>query len=114
MKYLIFFAFMLIAGAMNAQVPIDLQQKTADAVTDSSHLLLVAHPTTGAPKKATIGTMFKNNAVFGRINYLATNPDSTNVSMGEFKLYINTTTDSIFFAIRDTSGLIRYHVAVRE
>lgn len=113
MKYLIFFAFMLIAGAMNAQVPIDLQQKTPDNVADSTHLLMVAHPTTGFPKKATIGTVFKNNAVFGRINYLNANPDTTDVTLGEFKLFINTATDSIFFMIRDSTGLIRYEVAVR-
>lgn len=113
MKALIFFFFLFAGLPLFAQVPIDLHQRTPDNVADSTHLVLVSHPTTGLPKKATIGTVFKNNAVFGRINYLNANPDTTHVTMGEFKLFINTATDSIFFMIRDTSGLIRYEVAVR-
>lgn len=105
MKYLIFFVFMLICGAVSAQVPIDLQQKTADAVADSTHLLLVAHPTTGAPKKATIGTVFKNNT--GYIYYKATNPAVGDIPQGSWKIFKNTDTDSIFMYINDSTTLYK-------
>lgn len=112
MKYLIFFAFMLIAGAMNAQVPIDLQQKTLDAVADSSHLLLVAHPTTGAPKKATIGTVVKNNT--GYVNYKSSNASASDVPQGYFKIFKNTTTDSIFLYINDSTTIYKVHLSKVE
>lgn len=105
MKYLIFFAFMLIVVAVNAQVPIDLQQKTADVVVDSSHLLLIAHPTTGAPKKATVGTAFKNNS--GYIWYKATNAVEADIPQGSWKIFKNTATDSIFLYINDSTTIYK-------
>lgn len=105
MKYLIFFLFMLVAGAVKAQVPIDLQQKTADVVVDSTHLILIANPTTGAPKKATIGTAFKNNT--GYIYYKATNAAAADVPQGSWKIFKNTATDSIFLYINDSSTVYK-------
>lgn len=105
MKYLIFFVFMLICGAVSAQVPIDLQQKTLDATVDTSHLLLIAHPTTGAPKKATVGTMLKNNTQ--QINYKATNAAVGDVPQGYFRIFKNTATDSIFLYINDSTTLYK-------
>lgn len=112
MKYLIFFAFMLIAGAMNAQVPVDLQQKTMDAVVDSSHLLLIAHPTTGAPKKTTVGTAFKNNT--GYIYYKATNAVVGDIPQGSWKIFKNTDTDSLFLYINDSTTLYKVNLTKVE
>lgn len=96
---------MLIAGAVNAQVPVDLQQKSADAVVDSSHLLLIAHPTTGFPKKATVGTAFKNNT--GYIYYKTSNAEEADIPQGTWKIFKNTVTDSVFLYINDSTTIYK-------
>lgn len=105
MKAIFIFILCVFGLTCSAQVPVDLHQKTATTTADSTHITLIANPTTGYPYKSTVGTLFKNHT--GYIYYKATNAVEADIPQGTWKIFKNTATDSVFLYINDSTTIYK-------